>query len=226
MATRSSSTPRRRKRPAVERRADPATAGSLHQLKGLLARPIGLEQRAGRWHVVLVERRVTPEVAAPPTLTQQRTELRARLMAHRIDHAELVMRHLVFVHDELGKRGWPGVEALPAALLGKALVQAKLLVSDDPSPAMVSLIDRLRLVRAGAELREERAATRERESQWQAAAAQPIPEPQDKAPARRHEAAPGPDTVVSEATHEEFEEVERSWVEAPPPGAVEPDPRR
>lgn len=226
MATRSSPTPRRRKQPAVDRRADPATAGSLHQLKGLLARPIGLERRAGRWHVVLVERRVKPEREAPPTLPQLRTELRARLLAHRIDHAAEVMRHLVFVHDEMGQRGWPGVEALPAALLGKALVQATMLASDDPSPALALLIDRLRMVRAGAELREERAAASARQEQSRAALPAAPPGAESKpAPAPQRQAeATGPDTVVSETTQEDFDEVERSWVYEPTPGKAPPEP--
>jgi hypothetical protein len=226
MATRSSAKPRRHKQPAVDRRADPATASSLHQLKGLLARPIGLERRAGRWHVVLVERRVKAAADLPATPSQMRSELRARLLAHRIDHAAEVMRHLVFVHDEMGKRGWPGVEALPAPLLGKALVQAKMLASEDPSPALSTFIDRLRLVRAGAELREERAATRAREAQ--ASAAMPLvplgAEAHDGPSSRPGQPPAGPDTVVSEATQEEFEEVERSWVEEPRAGAAPAEP--
>ena len=77
-----------------------------------------------------------------------------------------------------------------------ALVQVEMLVSDEPSRGLSYLTDRLRVIHVAAQLREERQA-------------------RDKAQARSLE--------VSEATHEEFEEMERSWVGTMPPGLPRPE---
>jgi len=193
--------PRRKPEPK-ERRAPRGAPGSLRWLRGLLSRPLVLERRGLQWHVVLADRRQTGSVGRPPTHDEVNEELRARLMAQDVDRAARVMRHLVFVHDELRRKGWRGVEALPAQVLGKALVQAQMLASDEASPVLAHFVERLHLMHVGAQLRDERKARLQSE---------------------------GPAHVeVSEATQEEFEETERSWLGTMSPGAIpsrgKPDP--
>ena len=190
-----------RRVPVKDRRAAPGakgTTGSLRRLKGLLGRPLGLERRGGRLRVVLIDRRRASPADQPPSLSQLRAELRARLLAHEHDCTARVMRHLVFVHDELGRKGWPGVAALPGQVLGKALMQAEMLASQEPSPSLAEIVERLRLLKVAADLREER-ETR----------------PKDFAMSERLE--------VSESTYEEVQEMERSWVGTLPPGLVRAD---
>jgi hypothetical protein len=179
-----------------ERRAPRGAPGSLRWLRGLLSRPLVLERRGLQWHLVLGDRRQAASVGRPPKLDEVNEELRSRLMAQEVDHAARVMRHLVFVHDELCRKGWRGVEQLPAAVLGKALVQAQMLASDEASPLLLHIIDRLHLVHVAAQLREERKA---------------------------HLLAEGRARVeVSEATQEEFDETERSWLGTMSPAVIAP----
>jgi hypothetical protein len=189
----------RRRRPPTERRAAAGSGrqGALQRLKALFLRPMRLERQEGRWRLVLVERR-GPAHDAAVALKLLRDELRARLVAHRIDHPARLMRHLVYLRDELGRRGWAGAEALPADVLARALAQADLLACNDPSPAMTQLIDRLRLLVPAARLREERIA-------------------------RERAAALGERIEVSETTHEDYTEVERSWTGETTPGRLVPE---
>ena len=184
-----------RKPPFKDRRAGPdarGAAAALRQAKGALARPLALEWRDRQLHVVLVDRRRRSREDAPPSLEQVLAELGARVLAHQHDHAAEVMRHLVFVHDELSRKDWPGIEALPARVLGRALVQAEMLASEESSAALGLLIERLRSCKAAAELREERQ--------------------------RSHRAAETGERVeVSEATAEEFYAIERHWVDTVQP---------
>lgn len=179
-----------RKAPVKDRRSGPGVKGttaSLRRLKGVLSRPLGLEQRDGHLHVVLVDRRRATSDDQPPPLPQLCAELRTRLLVHGHDHTAHVMRHLVFVHDELGRKGWTGVEALPSQVLGKALVQAEMLASEEPSPSLEKIVERLRSIRVAADLREEH-----------------------KSRSKEIEAAGR--IEVSASTYEEFEEMERSWI--------------
>lgn len=178
-----------RKKPLKDRRAPKGTKrtqGPLSKLGSLLIRPLRLQRQGARLRVVLIERRREPNADQPPSLDQMRLELRARLMAQPHEHTARVMRHLAFVHDELGRKGWPGVEALPSQVLGKAHLQAEMLASEEASAALTALVERLHVLRVAAELHEER-----RE--------------------RRKEASLETRPDVFDATHEEFEEVERSW---------------
>jgi hypothetical protein len=137
-------------------------------------------------------------VDAPPSLSASRDELRALLMLHGNEHATGVMRHLVLVHDELGRRGWPGVAALPAQVLNMALVQAEMLASDESTEALTTIIDQLRIAKVAAELREEQAL-------------RPPP------------AATGPPLEVSEVPRDEFDELLRDdWVDTTPPSDLRP----
>ena len=168
--------------------------GSLDWMKGLLGRSISLEQRRNQLHVVLVDRRRAPGARLPddgsmPTLLQIRAELRALLLAHEHDHdsAVHVMRHLVFVHDELGRAGWAGVEVLPPQVTAKALIEAEMLASRESSPLLAIVVARLQTIQMAAELRAEH---EQQQREWEMPA---VPE-------------------VSEGTHEEYDRMERSWV--------------
>ena len=197
--TRKSSDPKGNgRKPDRDRRAPRSKAGSVHWLKGLLGRPLGLERRGGQLHITLVDRRRPPEVVEADAVNRLCAELRARLLAHGNEHAAVVMRHLVAVHDTLSKRGWNGVEALTSTLLGKALDQAQMLATHEPSRGMVDLIERLRVLRTAAEVREERSPR----------------------PANGQSAV---DLEVSETTHEEFENTERSWEQTSSPASLSPE---
>ncbi|MDO9096379.1 MAG: hypothetical protein Q7U99_27485 [Rubrivivax sp.] len=186
------------RKPMRERRAPRGTPGSVRWVQGLLGRPLGLEKRGGQLHLTLVERRRPPEVVEAEDVARLCAELRARLLDHENQHTAAVMRHLVAVHDTLLKRGWNGVQALSSKLLGKALVQAQMLASDEASRRMSDFIERLRVLQAAADVREDRVS-------------------------RRGPAQTDVDVEVSETTQEEFESTERSWVATQPPELVTPD---
>lgn len=138
-----------------ERRTPVGPIGSLSWAKSLLGRPIALERRDGKLHVALVERRRSPEQRQADELNALRGELHARLIAGSVDDAARHMRHLVFVLDALG-RGWDAVGLLPSKVLDKATMQAHRLVIDEPSTLLAEMIDRLRLLKVAAEVREDR----------------------------------------------------------------------
>ena len=105
-----------RRVPVKDRRAAPGakgTTGSLRRLKGLLGRPLGLERRGGRLRVVLIDRRRASPADRPPSLSQLRAELRARLLAHEHDCTARVMRH--FEEFQEMERSWVGT--LPPGLV-------------------------------------------------------------------------------------------------------------
>jgi hypothetical protein len=174
---------------AKDRRAAPDAKGTsdpVRRLKNVLGRPLGLQRRDGQLHVVLVERRTAPQADRTPSPAQLRDELSACLLAHGPDHAAQVMRHLLLVHDALGRKGWSGVGALPAPVLADALGQAETLAREDPSPALVTIVEHLRRLQHAADLRDERES-------------------------RMQDFKVGKNLDVSESTHAEFEELERSW---------------
>lgn len=188
-------------KPSRERRASDAKPGTLRWLRGLLSRPLKLERRGLQWHLVLGDRRRQAGVGRAPTLAEVNEELHARLLAQDVEHAARVMRHLVFVHDELCRKGWRGVETLPAKVLGKALTQVQMLAQDAPSPVMAHIAERLEKIHIAAQIREERRA-------------------------HAHAEANGR-VEVSEASAEEFAETERSWLGTMSPAAVPPrEPER
>jgi hypothetical protein len=173
--------------PRRERRSAPGAKGlgaALRRVKGVLARPVRLQLRGGQLHVVLVDRRSAASADVPLAVAQLRAELGERLLAQPPEAAQ-VMRHLVLVHDELGRKGWAGVEALPLALIGKALVQAEMLAGREPSAALGALVERLRALKVAAEIRAERRM--------------------------RLCAEAGAAVEVSEASRDEFEATERAW---------------
>ena len=204
------------KKPLKDRRLPRGAPGSMRWLKSLLGRPLELQRRGGQLHVTLADRRRSPERLRADELEQVREELRARLLSQDLEHAARVMRHLVFVHDALGNQGWAGLETLPSPLLGKALVQAQMLVSQSASDRLALLIERLRVAKVTAELREQRQLRQPREH-GEPRDPPDLPDPPDpRDPRDSHKASPGIASAaaveVSETTHAEFEAMQRRWV--------------
>lgn len=152
---------RRPSDPVIEDRRVPSSASGLgvklRRLKGMLKRPLRLERRGANWHLVLVDRRRHPSPLAAPSESQLLAERRARLLAIDHDHAA-AMRQLMIVHGKLRRKGWRAVEVMSARDLGRALSQCELLASLEASPAMSTLLERLRILKAAADAREERRA--------------------------------------------------------------------
>lgn len=192
----------RRTKPSQERRALRGTPGSVRWLQGLLGRPVGFQRRNGQLHVALIERRRSPETIEADEVAALSAELRTRLLAHDHEQAAAVMRHLVLVHDVLSHRGWTGVASMGSGLLRKAVMQAQLLASQESSAQLVELIDRLRLLQVAAGLREERQA-------------------KPGVPAQTN--APDSEVEISETTPEDFEAMQRSWVDTVSPAEVPPE---
>jgi hypothetical protein len=140
----SKSAPTRRKpgqMPFKDRRAQPETSGSvLRSFRGMLSRPLAVERRQGKVHVVLVDRRKAPELAP------LRAELLVRLKSYAQDHSTRSIRELALVHRVLGREGWPGVEALEQRVLSLALDQAEKLRGRRTSDFLEAVIARLRAV--------------------------------------------------------------------------------
>ena len=174
-------------KPRKERRAPRGTPGSLRWMREVLGRPLALEKRDKAVHLVLVERRRRPEVIRAEALKQLCFELGLRLVELESSTAHRAMRHLIAVHDTLLRKGWPGVETMPARILGKAVVQAQMISGREPSPRMRAFVDHVRKLQVAAEVREDRLA---------------------------HPADYGHDTAVEvhETTPEAFEASEREWV--------------
>lgn len=173
--------------PRKERRAPRGAPGSLRWMREVLGRPLALERRDKATHLVLVERRRRPEVIRAEALTQLCYELGLRLVELESSTAHHAMRHLIAVHDALVRKGWPGVQGMPARILGKAVVQAQMISGREGSPRMRAFIDHLRRLQVAAEVREDRLAH----------------------PAQYgHESA----VEVQETTPEAFEASEREWV--------------
>jgi hypothetical protein len=186
-------------KPRKERRAPRGTPGTTRWLKGLLARPVALERRDGQLHVTLVERRRTPEVIEQQERTALCEEVRVLLLQRGNEREVAVMRHVVLVLDVLQVRGWDGVGAMASGVLRKALMQAQLLHSQESTPALDHLVERLRLLHVAAGLREDR---------------------------KRGVASPdhSDHAEVTEASHEEFEAMQRDWVRTVSPALSDDKP--
>jgi hypothetical protein len=196
-----------RKQPAKDRRAgpgSPAIVRSMRQLKGLLSRPLGVARRNGGWRVVFVERRKglpadLPTVAAPPPARAVKvdeherlcSELRGLLRHHAGPADTTGLHHLTMVYEALLRKGWAGVEALPAPVLGQALNQAQRLARRQPAAALDQVVDRLRQLLLAADRKAGRDLPRS--------------------------AAGAGELLVSEASAEEFDETHRSWFGTLPP---------
>jgi hypothetical protein len=107
-----------------------------------------------------------------------------------------LLRNLVAVHDAMRSRGWDGVAKLSAAVLSKAAMQAEMLAGEDGSPEMTELGVQLRKLHAAAAARDDATATGR---------------------AHKHDDALDTGEIeVREASFNEFEELERSWVRTMP----------
>jgi hypothetical protein len=175
---------------------------AMRWMKAVLASAKGRERERRQSPVETAERRRAPDPVSAG-LEELRAELRARIVEHTDERAPHALRHLVLVHDELGRGGWPCVEKLPARVLGKARVQADMIGTDDPSPLVAALVERLRLCEIAARVRDE------------------------EAPPRRDEPVVFADSEVevSQASHEEWEVLERSWIGTVPAGLGRPAER-
>jgi hypothetical protein len=195
MASSSTSRKGSRQMPLKDRRAPAGDGGgSLRKLKGLLKRPIALERREGKLHVVLAERRRQRPADEPPSLSQLCAELSARLLAH--EHSEVqTMRHLILVHDALDRRGWSALEGMSSLVLAKAIEQAEALAAEEPSPHMDMLIEGLRPLHTAADLRDQRES-------------------------RLQDFRVGDNLEVSESDYADFEDVETNWAGTVPAGLV------
>ena len=178
-----------------QRRADPGEPGSwMRQVLGFARKPA----------VVPAAEPARPPRAPvlPADVVELREELGALLLDFEQDHAAHTMRHLVVVHDELGRGGWPGVEALPARVLAKARVQAEMLASREPSINLADFVERLQLVEIAAGVRD--------------GDEPPIAEP--AVPPEEELAEMARFVEVSDTSFEEYELMERSWVGTVPSG--------
>lgn len=163
-------------------RTAPAKRHTLAWVRDVLMRVLRLEQRR---KVPAGSAEMPRHAAEPPTfLMQQRAELGARLLVH--DPKTQIVRYLFAVHDCLGKGGWPAVEALPLKTIGRALGEAELLFSDEPTPMLATIVDRLRELKTAAD---RRAAIEALDREFEAP---PLPE-------------------VMDSDFAEFELMERSW---------------
>jgi hypothetical protein len=197
---RMSAKPRSREGQPPGRDADPgagpidheAKRGSLTWVRALLGRSPKLEQRRPATPATPVDARREADPARPASLlAQQCAELGARLLVH--DPATQAVRNLFVVHGELRANGWPGIEALPLKVLGRALTEAEILESDEPSDLLASLIENLRELKDAAD---SRVAAEAADREWETLA---VPE-------------------VSDTNYDEYELMERSWAGTVPAG--------
>ncbi len=190
--------PTSRAHPAEDRGAAPVTRdkrGSLRWVRDVLGRSIRLEQRRDPLATAAADGKRGGTADAPLSLLmKQRAELGARLLVH--DPATQPVRNLFVVHDELGRRGWSGVEALSPQIIDRALTEAEIMASDEPSTLLGSIIDGLQSLKHGFRARAAHEAHAASEREWETLK---VPE-------------------VSETNYDEYELMERSWVGTVPAG--------
>lgn len=203
MAARSPTLKGSRPKPVKDRRAAVDERGavvSLRKLKSLLVRPLSVERRNGKLQVVLAERRRNRPVqdSQAPTPPQLCAELRDRLLANEADQAARTMRQLVFVHDMLERKGWPGIASMSGRVLAEAIDQVEVLAGEEPSALLDHLVEQLRPMQAAATLRE-------------------------LSDSRLQDFDVGTNLTVSESDFAEFEDAERDWSGTVPAGLARPE---
>ena len=180
--------------------APPVKRGSLRWVRDVLSRSLRLQQ--GRKPAPATQAGAAPDVMRDSPLSllmRQRAELGARLLVH--DPMTHVVGHLFLVHDQLQTNGWPGVDALPAKALERALFEAEILQADEPSTLLATIIDRLREAKGAV-----------------------VARALEQALEREFETMKGPE--VSDTNFDEFELMERSWAGTVPNGLELPSRTR
>ncbi|MEO7116541.1 MAG: hypothetical protein ABIZ18_11855 [Caldimonas sp.] len=180
--------------PRFDSQAAPARRGSLRWVRDVLGRSLRLEQPRQAADPAVGESGADTKLSH---VMQQRAELGARLLVH--DPATQVVRHLFIVHDELRNGGWPAVEVLPAAVIGRAVVEAEILASEEPSPLLATIIDALRRIKVTVDAVATRKSHQALEAEWE------IPKMPE----------------VSDTNFDEYELMERSWAGTVPSGLRE-----
>lgn len=132
-------------------------------------------------------------------LAKMRDELGARLLVS--DPETQAVRNLFIVHKELANDGWSSVEALPRQVTGRALAEAEMLDTEEPSTLLGEIVDELRALNALADARADDEAI---QGEW---GLPKMPE-------------------VSETNYEEYELMERSWIGTVPAGLQVPERER
>lgn len=174
-------------KPFKDRRGPRGAPGSVRWLKGLLSRPVELQWHHKQLKPTFIERRRPQQTVSTESVSLLREDLHTLLVFY---DQSTVMRHLTLVHNVLGRRGWDAVAGMASRVLHKALVQAEMLASHETPPSLLRMMGRLRVAIVAAESREAR------------------------------KLVPGDSwsTVeVSEATHEDFAQTERGWMETVSP---------
>lgn len=165
-----------------------AQAGAWQRIGQALGLRQNTDRRRGPSVPIPRDRRqAVPGEAAPK---HHCIELRQRLMGMAHGDAVAVMQHLVLVHDILNRQGWSAVAELPATVLGRALLQSEILASEESSPTLEAIIDRLRALQAQAARRDD----------FVKAAKESLPE-----------IRVGDNLEVTESTFAEYDMTERSW---------------
>ena len=140
----------------------------------------------------------TPAAKAAPTRAEMRGELRERLLVH--DPQTQMVRHLYQVYKQLGIDGWPGAAMMQPTVVHRAVCEAEMLQSTEPSPLLGLIVDKLRAIDSVAILLAEPDAPATGPSEWATTA---VPE-------------------VSETSYADYEMMERSWIGTVPSGLERP----
>ena len=202
-----------RRRPKLQARRTPEPGVSLQAcqrflvgwIRDVVSNPFG-PRRPGR-------KQAQPAAAVPvvkPTpidkwlprhLMNQFDELVPRLVSH--ESAQGAVRHLLAVYKKLRVGGWPEVERLHAKAISRAIAEAELVASEEPSAVLDAVVERLRLLQVAAKERarlEAKAQCEAFDREWER---QKPPE-------------------VSDTNFDEYELMERSWAGTVPSGLVIP----
>ena len=142
-----------------------------------------------------------PAARAAPTLAEMLDELQSRLLVH--DPQTQTVRHLYQVYKQLGEGGWPGAANLPPTVVHRAVCEAEMLQSAEPSPMLQLVVEKLRAIDSVAIMLAEPDAPKTKTSEWATTA---IPE-------------------VSETSYAEYEMMERSWIGTVPSGLARERPQ-
>lgn len=143
-------------RPLRERRATPGHKGSVRWMREILGRPLRMERRGRELHVVLQERRRTPEARRADSVRKLCAEIELRVSELGSQAARHAMRHLLAVKSVLQRKGWAAMEALPPGVLARAAAQARMLGSRDRSPRLELFTEHLVRLQVAAEVRVDR----------------------------------------------------------------------